>query len=205
MAEDASFKGMPVDLELLRGWSQWASCLLGNANAGLIAERRRAILMRINPKLGYLANKEIPGAPKGIPFGEGFTKTLGKYSSMFTAFSTAQSNMRQMFTNRVLEGLKRGVWLSAVGYQGPNITIRTSWDSEEVSVQATVSSRKEIELLAHETTGVDSTELEIKMQYRSNVPKWRLADYERKGREQASQRCLKKIKNKNGMDGNRNI
>ncbi|KAJ1108683.1 hypothetical protein NDU88_006055 [Pleurodeles waltl] len=60
MSQEAYIKGLPLDLELLRGWSQQAMVLLGNANAGFNAERHKAVLLKINPKLEDLAEKGWP-------------------------------------------------------------------------------------------------------------------------------------------------
>ncbi|KAJ1106769.1 hypothetical protein NDU88_004167 [Pleurodeles waltl] len=94
--------------------------------------------MRLNQNLGDPANKETHGDPNGLHFGEDFIKTLGKYE--------------------FLEELTGGDWLTAVVNKVPNTTIRAGV-TEEISVQAPVSSRKEDAPLAVETAGADSRKL----------------------------------------------
>ncbi|KAJ1163960.1 hypothetical protein NDU88_004407 [Pleurodeles waltl] len=43
--EDAYLKGKNLDVHLLRGWCQRAICFIGKANAVLLAERRKTVLM----------------------------------------------------------------------------------------------------------------------------------------------------------------
>lgn len=97
MAEDAYANEEQLTVELLRGWSQRALILLGNANAGLLQERRKAILIKINPKLGDMAPKEGSEDTKGLLFGEGLVKGIGKYVGTFMALEKAQGNMRKVF------------------------------------------------------------------------------------------------------------
>ncbi|KAJ1180227.1 hypothetical protein NDU88_005449 [Pleurodeles waltl] len=85
MVEQSYVKGTDLDINLLR-----AICFLGNANAGFIAERRRAIVLRISPKLGEMA-KETSEETKGLLFGDGMIKALGKYVHTFTALDKAHS------------------------------------------------------------------------------------------------------------------
>lgn len=94
-------KNAPVNLDLLRVWSQRAKCFLGNANASLIAERHKVILMKINPKLGDMEKKGSNENVKCLLVGEGLVKSVEKYVSTFTALYKAQSNMRRVFESSV--------------------------------------------------------------------------------------------------------
>ncbi|KAJ1109933.1 hypothetical protein NDU88_007290 [Pleurodeles waltl] len=104
VVEEYYVKGTDLDINLLKGWSQRAIFYLGNANAGLIAERRMAILLRLSPKLGELAGKETSEETKGLLFGEGMIKALGKYVQTFTALNKAHSSMRKVFGDGNLYG-----------------------------------------------------------------------------------------------------
>ncbi|KAJ1140652.1 hypothetical protein NDU88_007001 [Pleurodeles waltl] len=83
--EDGYLKGKDLDVPLLWGWCQRAIGFLGNANAGLLAESRRMVLMRINPMLSDLAGKETSEEARGLLFGDGMVKALTKYVRTFTA------------------------------------------------------------------------------------------------------------------------
>ncbi|KAJ1195508.1 hypothetical protein NDU88_004794 [Pleurodeles waltl] len=58
MAYVAKESGSPVDTDVLIGWAQRSICLLGNSNCAISAERRKSVLMRIDPKLSDLASSE---------------------------------------------------------------------------------------------------------------------------------------------------
>ncbi|XP_044158212.1 uncharacterized protein LOC122944062 [Bufo gargarizans] len=100
MAEAARAAGSQVDPEELTGWAQRAVCLTGNANTSLAIERRKALLMKIEPKLANLAISEAGKDAQGLLFGEPFIKELGKYVGAFTALDKAQASMRKVFPNR---------------------------------------------------------------------------------------------------------
>ncbi|KAJ1116644.1 hypothetical protein NDU88_004850 [Pleurodeles waltl] len=63
-----------LNIEELRKWVQRAVFLLGNANAALCIEMRKSSLMKIDRKLGELADKEAGGEAKCLLFGEEFVK-----------------------------------------------------------------------------------------------------------------------------------
>lgn len=94
--------------------------MLGNANAGLIAERKKAILMRMSPKLVELAKREAEGSLGGLIFGQNFITLLGKYVPTFTTLSKAQYNLRRVLSHVLLERLTGGDWLPAQEHEGPN-------------------------------------------------------------------------------------
>lgn len=72
--EESQMNGTPLDTNLIRGWSQRAMILLGNANASLNAERRRVVLTKISPKLSDMADREPSQNPKGLLFGEDLSR-----------------------------------------------------------------------------------------------------------------------------------
>lgn len=98
LVEEAYLKGTDLDIVLLRGWCQRAICFLGNANAGLIAERKKAVLFKINPKLGDFAKKDTCEKPNGLLFGDGAVRDLGKYVNTSTSPDKVQTNMRKVFS-----------------------------------------------------------------------------------------------------------
>ncbi|CAH2326228.1 Hypothetical predicted protein [Pelobates cultripes] len=107
MVETALAGGAPIDPLAIRGWIQRAICLLGNANVALATERRKAILIKIEPKLVALAITEPGPQAKGLLFGDSFVKELGTYVGTFTALDKAQANMKKVFSHRVFGGAGR--------------------------------------------------------------------------------------------------
>ncbi|XP_044134250.1 uncharacterized protein LOC122936383 [Bufo gargarizans] len=100
LAETARVAGTQVDPEDLSGWAQRAICLVGNVNTSIAIERRKAILMKIEPKLANLSLSESGKEAQGLLFGDPFIKELGKYVGAFTALDKAQSSMRRVFQSR---------------------------------------------------------------------------------------------------------
>ncbi|KAJ1210710.1 hypothetical protein NDU88_006072 [Pleurodeles waltl] len=119
--EDAYLKGKDLDVHLLRGWCHRAICFLGNANAGLLTERRKMVLMHINPKLADLASKESLEEARGLLFGDGMGKALTMYVRTFTSLDKAHFSMRRVFSNNNLYGIGEGS-LPAGEVLEPNIT-----------------------------------------------------------------------------------
>ncbi|CAH2282341.1 Hypothetical predicted protein [Pelobates cultripes] len=76
MVKAALTEGTPIDLLAIRGWIQRSICLIDNAHTALATEQRKAILMKIEPKLLNLAISEPGTQAKGLLFGE-----LGKYGT----------------------------------------------------------------------------------------------------------------------------
>ncbi|KAM4690570.1 uncharacterized protein WCC33_017974 [Rhinophrynus dorsalis] len=108
LAEEALASKSSVDIHVLCGWVQRAICMVGNANCALASERRRALLLRIDPKLADLATTEPGPSAKGLLFGESFIKDLGKFVSSFTALDKAQTSMRKVFRSGVFDKAGRG-------------------------------------------------------------------------------------------------
>ncbi|CAH2295856.1 Hypothetical predicted protein [Pelobates cultripes] len=107
MVETALTEGTPIDLLAIRGWIQRGICLIGNANTALATKRRKAILMKIEPKLINLAISEPGTQAKGLLFRDDFVKTLGKYVNTFTALDKAQKSMKRKFSQKVFGGVGR--------------------------------------------------------------------------------------------------
>lgn len=76
MAETAKTAGELVDPTVLIGLAQRAICLLGNANCAVSVERRKSILMKLDPKWTSLALLEAGPLAKGMLFGDAFVKEL---------------------------------------------------------------------------------------------------------------------------------
>ncbi|CAH2253090.1 Hypothetical predicted protein [Pelobates cultripes] len=55
-----------LDIDVVIGWVQRAICLLGNANMAVSAERRKAILLKIDPKLATMAVSEPGPSAEGM-------------------------------------------------------------------------------------------------------------------------------------------
>ncbi|CAH2301139.1 Hypothetical predicted protein [Pelobates cultripes] len=68
-----------LDLDVAIGWIQRAICLIGNANMAVSAERRKAILLKIDLKLATMAISEPGPSAEGMLFGDNFVKDLGSY------------------------------------------------------------------------------------------------------------------------------
>ncbi|XP_078533441.1 uncharacterized protein LOC144819416 [Lissotriton helveticus] len=58
LAEEVKMEGTTVDPNTLSNWAQWAICIFGDANAHISLERRKSLLLKMCPKLVYLASKE---------------------------------------------------------------------------------------------------------------------------------------------------
>ncbi|XP_078534007.1 uncharacterized protein LOC144820300 [Lissotriton helveticus] len=122
LAQRSKESGMPLPVEDVAGWAQRAVCLLGNANCALSAERRRSLLLRIDPKLGELSSSEAGSVAQGTLFGDPFVKELGKFVATFSALDKAQASMKKMFPKKVFGGAGRGRGRSSgrQSQQGPN-------------------------------------------------------------------------------------
>lgn len=94
MAESAYLNDSKVDPKELREWTQRAVCLLGNANTALSNERRKSILLKLDPKLIELATKEGGPSSQGELFGDEFIKEMAKYVGVFSSIQKSQKEMR---------------------------------------------------------------------------------------------------------------
>ncbi|XP_078512122.1 uncharacterized protein LOC144771629 [Lissotriton helveticus] len=86
-----------VDPDELIEWAQRAICQLGNANCALSSERRRSILLKLDPKLAELSTSESGPAAQGLLFGQPFLKELTQFVSTFSGLDKAQASSRRAF------------------------------------------------------------------------------------------------------------
>ncbi|XP_069055841.1 uncharacterized protein [Pleurodeles waltl] len=108
LVESARLDGSFLDPEELSLWIQRCFCLLGNANSSFIHERRKGLLIKLDPKLVKLATVQPQFQSDGQLFGDSFIKDLGKYVATFTSLTKAQQSMRKMFHQRVFARAGRG-------------------------------------------------------------------------------------------------
>ncbi|XP_040204919.1 uncharacterized protein LOC120936540 [Rana temporaria] len=110
LSEQAAASGQPVDLQQLRGWAQRAICLAGTANTACSIERRRSILMRLDPQLAHLAESEPGPSADGMLFGDSLLKDVNKFVGLFTSLDKAQNSLRKAGTPKVFNraGRNRG-------------------------------------------------------------------------------------------------
>ncbi|XP_078518076.1 uncharacterized protein LOC144782573 [Lissotriton helveticus] len=86
-----------IDPDELIGWAQRAICFLGNANCALSTERRRSILLKMDPRLSELATSESGPLAQGLLFGQPFLKELTQFVATFSGLDKAQSSLRRAF------------------------------------------------------------------------------------------------------------
>ncbi|XP_069092103.1 uncharacterized protein [Pleurodeles waltl] len=108
LAEEAKMEGSQVDPDTLSNLAQQAICMLGNANSYISQERRKSLLLRIDPKLSTFASKEEGLNADGLLFGDSFMKGMGKYVSTFNSLDKAHYSMKRIFSNRVFGRADKG-------------------------------------------------------------------------------------------------
>ncbi|XP_069098274.1 olfactory receptor 1468-like [Pleurodeles waltl] len=113
LAEEAKIEGSQVDPDILSNSAQRAICMLGNANSYISQERRKSLLLRIDPKLSSLSSKEEGLNADGLLFGDSFIKEMSKYFSTFNSLDKAHSSMKRIFSNRVFG--RAGSVVAAIG------------------------------------------------------------------------------------------
>ncbi|KAM4702972.1 uncharacterized protein WCC33_011531 [Rhinophrynus dorsalis] len=113
LSEDALLSDTPIDVHILRGWVQRAICLIGNANSALASERRRTLLLRLDPKLADMATSEPGPSAQGQLFGDSFIKELGQFVSSFTALDKAQSSLKKIFNPKLFNKAGRSMGRSS--------------------------------------------------------------------------------------------
>ncbi|XP_078515097.1 uncharacterized protein LOC144773902 [Lissotriton helveticus] len=86
-----------VDPDELIEWAQRAICQLCNANCALSSERRRSILLKLDPKLAELSTSESGPAAQGLLFGQPFLKELTQFVNTFSGLDKAQATLRRAF------------------------------------------------------------------------------------------------------------
>ncbi|XP_056407601.1 uncharacterized protein LOC130301433 [Hyla sarda] len=110
LTEEASSSGNPVNLEVLKGWAQRALCIFGGINTTICTERKRSILLKLDPQLINLATTEPESSTEGLLFGDTFIKEINKYVALFSSLDKAQTSLKKVFQPRVLPraGKRRG-------------------------------------------------------------------------------------------------
>ncbi|KAJ1125187.1 hypothetical protein NDU88_003623 [Pleurodeles waltl] len=108
MAESARLEHVAIDPEELSLWAQRAVCLLGNANSSVTHERRKGLLLKLDPKLVNLAGSDPGVKAKGLLFGDSFIKELSKHVATFSSLDEAQQSLKKMFSSRVFTRAGRG-------------------------------------------------------------------------------------------------
>ncbi|KAJ1186556.1 hypothetical protein NDU88_003337 [Pleurodeles waltl] len=94
--------------DALSNWAQRAICMLGNANPYISLERRKSLLLKIDPKLSSLATKEEAPDADGLLFGDSFIKEMSSYVSAFTSLDKAYSSMKKNLSQRVFGRAGKG-------------------------------------------------------------------------------------------------
>ncbi|XP_056400022.1 uncharacterized protein LOC130294360 [Hyla sarda] len=112
LSEQAASSGDPVDITQLRGWAQRAMCMLGTANTTCSIERRRSILMKLEPQLSHLAENEPGPSAEGLLFGEDLLKNINKFVGLFTGLDKAQNSLKKS-SGKVFNKAGRGRGRSA--------------------------------------------------------------------------------------------
>ncbi|XP_056420670.1 uncharacterized protein LOC130361553 [Hyla sarda] len=108
LAHSAVTNQTPLNSEVMLGWLQRATCIFGNANAALSAERKRSILIKIDPQLTNLATNDPQHPTEGMLFGEEFIHEMGKYVGLFSSINKAQTNIKKVFAQRVFGRAGKG-------------------------------------------------------------------------------------------------
>ncbi|XP_078504344.1 uncharacterized protein LOC144762915 [Lissotriton helveticus] len=101
MAETARLEGSDLNPEDISLWLQRSFCLLGNANAAIIHERCKGLLIKLDPKLANLASQDPGVKADGLLFGDSLVKDLSRYVSTFASLDKAQFSIKKVFAPRV--------------------------------------------------------------------------------------------------------
>lgn len=91
LTDEAISQGIPLDPMLIWDWRQQYVCLLGNVNSSLLAERRRAVLLRMDRQLAGMADKELCPSAEGFLFGERFASELRKHTASSATLNKVES------------------------------------------------------------------------------------------------------------------
>ncbi|XP_078503873.1 uncharacterized protein LOC144762523 [Lissotriton helveticus] len=108
MAATARLEGSNLNPEDISLWIQRSFCLLGNANAAIIHERRKGLLIKLDPKLANLASQDPGVKADGLLFGDSLVKDLSRYVSTFASLDKAQFSIKKVFAPRVFGRAGRG-------------------------------------------------------------------------------------------------
>ncbi|XP_069078446.1 uncharacterized protein [Pleurodeles waltl] len=106
--ESARINNESIDPEELSLWIQRAFCLLGDANSAMMHERRKGLLLKLDPKLANLAAMDPGAKADGLLFGDNFIKELSKYVTTFASIDKAQQSFKKVFNSQVFARAARG-------------------------------------------------------------------------------------------------
>ncbi|KAJ1169157.1 hypothetical protein NDU88_001063 [Pleurodeles waltl] len=67
-------------------------------------ERRKGLLLKLDPKLANLAAKDPGAKADGLLFGDNFIKELSKYVTTFASIDKVQQSLKKVFNSRFLPG-----------------------------------------------------------------------------------------------------
>ncbi|XP_078540469.1 uncharacterized protein LOC144826049 [Lissotriton helveticus] len=114
MAETAKEAGELLDPTALSGLAQRAICLLGNANCALSVERRKSVLIKLDPKWTTLSLVEPGPLANGLLFGDSFLQELKKLISSVNAAGKEERSLSNTYPYHAYDraGRNRGRWPS---------------------------------------------------------------------------------------------
>ncbi|KAJ1130747.1 hypothetical protein NDU88_009095 [Pleurodeles waltl] len=150
--------------DLLTGWSQRAMVLLGNANVGINAERR-SVLMKINPKLGVLAEKETSENPKGLLLGEDMIITQSKQVATFSTLDKVQDNMLRVFNVSVFgQASRRGLSVGCGFHKSRSSYYRIPRSSYRGGSSSNFNPQRESKLVEEDLEHEDKPQLDFRIE-----------------------------------------
>uniref|UniRef100_A0A8C5Q0D7 Reverse transcriptase domain-containing protein n=1 Tax=Leptobrachium leishanense TaxID=445787 RepID=A0A8C5Q0D7_9ANUR len=120
VAEETRLQGANMDSGMVVEWVQRSLCLLGAANTALAAERRKSILLKMDPQLTTMASKDMGSEAQGLLFGEAFIKNLGKYAGTFTNLEKVETSIKKVFGPKRVFGRAGNYRARAAGRAGPS-------------------------------------------------------------------------------------
>ncbi|XP_078538781.1 uncharacterized protein LOC144823804 [Lissotriton helveticus] len=108
MVESARLEGTDLSAEDISMWAQRAFCLIGNANSAITHERRKGLLIKLDPKLANLAPMDPGPKANGLLFGDNLVRDLSRFVSTFASLDKAQQSIKKVFAPRVFGRAGRG-------------------------------------------------------------------------------------------------
>ncbi|XP_078496600.1 uncharacterized protein LOC144752592 [Lissotriton helveticus] len=108
LAESARLDGSDLNPEDISLWVQRAFCLLGNANTAITHERRKGLLIKLDPKLPNLTTQDPGAKADGLPFGDTLVRDLSKFVTTFASLDKAQQSIKKVFPSLVFGRAGRG-------------------------------------------------------------------------------------------------
>ncbi|KAJ1200220.1 hypothetical protein NDU88_004046 [Pleurodeles waltl] len=112
----ARFDHIPVNPKELLLLVPSAVCLLSNANAAITHERRKGLLLKLDPKLVNLAVSNPGIKAEGMLFGDSFIKEFSKLIQHQSSPLPSQSSLNRQTSNcaRKNGSEKKNTWLSVL-------------------------------------------------------------------------------------------